>query len=122
MKKFLKARYIILLIVFIFFATPFMKCEYLTAQHGHEFDFGQDVEENTMLTSEPEWFRIMSYNDELAKIYYIDKNFSTGNILSFKKHAGKWTFNSWERTMWTTMGGSADEVVWPYFWHRLMYY
>ena len=121
MKKFLKARYIILLIVFVFWGIPFLKCEFLTLMHAREFDFGQDIEDNTMLTSEPEWFRIMSYNDELAEIYYVDKDFSTGNILSFKKISGKWVFDGWT-LRWTTLGGSADEFVWPYFWHRLMYF
>ena len=121
MKKFLKARYIILLIIFILWGLPFLKCEFLTLLHAREFDFKKEMEEHTMLSSEPEWFRIMSYNDEFAEIYYIDEGFAMGNILSFKKINNEWKYDEWKRTMWTTLGGTADEFVWPYFWHRLMY-
>ena len=119
MKKSLKIILVISLIIFVVWGIPMLKCEYLTARHGHEFDFKQEVEENTML-SEAESFKILSYNDEFAEIYYIDKNFSTGNKLTFKKVLGKWKYDSWD-TVWSAMGGNADENVWPYFWHSIKY-
>ncbi len=117
MKKSLKVILIISLIIFIFWGIPMLKCEYLTIRHGHEFDFKQVPEENTML-GKPEWFRILSYNDEIAKIYYIDGY--TGNTLLFKKFDEKWEYDRWERTLWSSYG-NADENIWPYFWHSIKY-
>lgn len=121
MKKFLIILSVIALIVFVFWGFPILKCEYLTMRHGHEFDFGQVLKEDTML-GEMEWFKILSYNDEAAEIYYIDEGFATGNILTFKKVSGKWKYEKWAKLAWTTLGGTADEFVWPYLWHRFMYF
>ncbi|MBE7026353.1 MAG: hypothetical protein E7410_02125 [Ruminococcaceae bacterium] len=119
MKKFLIFILIISLIVFVFWGIPMLKCEYLTARYGHEFDLSQVPEENSML-GKVEWFKILSYNDDIAQIYYIDEDFSTGNILTFKKVSGEWKYDSWD-TLWTARGGNADENVWPYFWHSSKY-
>lgn len=120
MKKFLKIILIIALIFFIIWGIPMIKCEYLTLQHGHEFDLSAVPEENTML-SEPDWFRILSYNDEYAEIYYISEDFRLGSVLGFKKVQGKWKYDSWLACVWTALGGNADDDVWPYFWHNTKY-
>ena len=119
MKKFLKIILIIALIFFIVWGGSILKCEYLTARHGDEFDF-ECVEENTML-SKPDWFRLLSYNDEYAEIYYICEGFGLGEILSFKKVDGEWKFDDWVKDLWTAFGGNGDETVWPYFWHYNKY-
>lgn len=121
MKKFLKFILIIALIFFIVYGGAILKCEYLTAQHGHEFDLAAIPEENTML-SEPVWFRILSYNDEFAEIYYISEDFRLGSIVSFNKVDGEWKYDGCADTRWTLLGGTADENVWPYLWHRYKYY
>ena len=120
MKKFLKIILIIALIFFIIWGIPMLKCEYLTLQHGHEFDLSAVLEENTML-SEPDWFRILSYNDEYAEIYYISEDFRLGSVLGFKKVQGKWKYDSWLACVWIALGGHADDDVWPYFWHNTKY-
>lgn len=119
MKFFIKFMAVILVIIFIVWGIPMIKCEYLTARHGSEFDFEAVLEENTMI-SEPEWFKVISYNNEFAKIYYIDKNFSLGTLLTFKDVQGTWVYDSWD-TVWTARGGNADNDVWPYFWHNTKY-
>ncbi len=120
MKKFLKCISIIVFIVFAFWGSCMLKCEYLTARYGHEFDFESVIEENTMI-SEPECFKILSYKEEYAKIYYIEKRFSAGHILIFKKDNDKLRYDDWEKTVWSSLGGSADDNVWPYFWHSFKY-
>ncbi len=118
MKKSLIFILIIFLIVFVFWGIPMLKYEYLTARYGNEFDLGQVTEEHSMLDTVG-WFKILSYNDEIAEIYCIDKYFSIGNILTFKKVLGEWKYDSWD-TLWSARG-NADNTVWPYFWHNLKY-
>ena len=120
MKKFLKIILIITLIFLVVWGSSILKCEYLTSQHSHEFDLAAIPEEDTML-SKPDWFRIISYNDEYAEIYYISESFRLGSILSFNKVDGKWKYDGYANTRWTLLGGSADEIVWPYFWHKDKY-
>ena len=120
MKKFLIGILVAALIFFVLWGGAMLKCEYLTAQHGHEFDLSVVPEENTML-SEADWFRILSYNGERAEIYYISEGFRLGCIVGFDKADGKWVYDgSWD-VRWTLLGGNADEIVWPYFWHRDKY-
>ena len=116
MKFFIKFISAILVIIFVFWGIPMIKCEYLTARHGSEFDLVAIPEEDTML-SKPDWFRILSYNDEYAEIYYISEGFRLGSILSFNKVHSEWKYDGCANTRWTLLGGSADEIVWPYFWH-----
>lgn len=119
MKKSLIFVLIIFLIVFVSWGFPMLKYEYLTARYGHEFDLSQVPEKNSLLF-EVEWFKILSYNDKIAEIYYIEENFLSGNILTFKKVSGEWKYDSWD-TLWSARGGNADNTVWPYFWHNLKY-
>ncbi len=120
MKKIFKVICILGLIVFAFWGSSMLKCEYLTSRHGHEFNFSVVTKENTMI-SEPEWVKILSYNPNNAKVYYIEKNFSVGHIFAFKKEQGQWKYDGWEKTVWSSLGGSADDDVWPYFWHSFKY-
>ena len=120
MKFFLKFISVILVIIFIVWGIPMIKCEYLTAKYGHEFDLTAIPEEDPML-SEPDWFRILSYNDKYTEIYYISEGFRLGSILSFKKVHGEWKYDSPANTIWTALGGNADNDVWPYFWHNTKY-
>lgn len=120
MKRILKYICIIVLIAFAFWGSCMLKCEYLTARYAHEFDFESVTEENTMI-SRPEYFKILSYKEDFSKIYYIEKHFSAGHVLTFKKTNDQWTYDSWEQTVWSSLGGSADGNVWPYFWHSFKY-
>ena len=54
--------------------------------------------------------RILEYSENFAKVYYVSKNRSGGNVLSFKKENGKWKYNNWEETVWSATG-SASEVI-----------
>ena len=119
MKNIWKVFPVMLCIFCIFWCVSLLRCTYLTARHGQEFDLASLCEENTMI-SPPEWFSVLSYSDTTAKIYCIEKDYSVGTVLKFYKVQGTWNCKGWE-TVWTSLGGSADGDVWPYFWHSLQY-
>ncbi len=120
MKFFLKFIAVILVIIFIVWGIPMIKCEYLTAKHGHEFDFNEPSEENCLIPK-TQSFKVMSYSEEMAEVYCIGENYSVGNVLIFKKEDGKWVYDRWGECVWTAMGGNADNDIWPYFWHNTKY-
>ena len=119
MKTFLKVIAVILVIIFIVWGIPMIKCEYLTARYGSEFDLSEPCEQNSLIPK-TQAFKVMSYGKEKAELYCIGENYSMGNILSFKKEDGKWVYDGWD-TVWSAMGGNADDDVWPYFWHNTKY-
>lgn len=89
------------------------KCEILTYLHGHEFS--EIYNENAML-GEIEYFRVLKYSSDFAEVYYVGKDHCGGDILTFVKENKKWKYSGWE-TVWSGSGGSASEVIWPYWWH-----
>ena len=119
MKFFIKFISVILVIIFIVWGIPIIKCEYLTVRYGGEFDLNEPCEENSLIPK-TQSFKVMSYGKEKAKLYCIGENYSMGNILVYKKTGNKWEYDSWD-TLWTAMGGNADNDVWPYFWHNTKY-
>lgn len=62
-----------------------------------------------------EYFKVLECSDNSAKVYYVSKNMSGADVLTFAKINGKWTETRWN-TIWSTTG-SASEVIWPYWWH-----
>lgn len=120
MKFFLKFISVILVIIFIVWGIPMLKCEYLTARYGHEFDLEEPYKQNSLIPK-TQSFKVMSYGKESAKLYCIGENYSIGNVLFFKKTDGKWTYDKWGECIWTALGGNADNYVWPYFWHNTKY-
>ncbi len=120
MKFFLKFISVILVIIFVTSGIPMIKCEYLTARYGHEFNLEEPCEQNSLIPK-TQSFKVMSYGKESAELYCIGENFSMGNLLTFKKTDGKWTYDRWKECVWTALGGSADNAVWPYFWHNTKY-
>ncbi len=120
MKFFLKFISVILVIIFIVWGIPMLKCEYLTARYGHEFDLEEPYKQNSLIPK-TQSFKVMSYGEELAELYCIGENYSVGNVLIFKKTDGKWTYDKWGECVWTALGGNADNDVWPYFWHNTKY-
>ncbi len=116
MKKLVSSIVIVLALIFIVWLLPFFRCEYLTARHGDEFDF-----ESAYNANSAEFFKVMSYNQNEAEIYYVGKNFSIGEILHFKRDGEKWVYSDAGNTVWSALGGTADDSIWPYFWHNWKY-
>lgn len=94
----------------IIWLAAFLKCEILTHQYGGEF--AETYRENTMLC-EPEYWKVLEYNEDFARVYYVGEGRCYGNILRFKKVNGTWKYDLWEATVWSKTG-SADGYVWPY--------
>ena len=97
----------------IVWGASLLKCSVLTIMLGKEFETAYT--ENTMI-GDIDYLRILEYSENFAKVYYVSKNRSGGNVLSFKKENGKWKYNNWEETVWSATG-SASDVIWPYWWH-----
>ena len=119
MKKYIKlAAIIIILSPIIYFlmnwGSALLKCEVLSIMHGSEF--AEIYKENTMI-GEIDYLKVLKYSDTYAEVYYIGKRKSGGDVVSFVKENNEWKFNEWERTVWSGVGGSASEVIWPYWWH-----
>lgn len=102
----------ILMIPILFWLISLAKCEVLTIFHGDEF--GEVYKENTML-GDMEYWKVLDISQDYARVYFVSKNHSNANILTFIKEDGKWKYKNWE-TIWS-QSGSASEVIWPYWWH-----
>ena len=114
-KEIKKAFKIIFITVIAFFVLIWVgniiECEITTLIHKNEFPPISD--DNTMI-GDIEYFKIIKYDKEEARLYYVSKNRSSGNIISYKKDGnGKWIYSSWDETVWSK-SGSADGFLWPY--------
>lgn len=101
---------VIVLGLAIIWLAAFVKCEVLTNRYGSEF--AEAYRENTMLC-EPEYWKVLEYSEDFARVYYVGEDRCYGNILTFKKVNGEWKYDTWEATVWSKTG-SADGFVWPY--------
>lgn len=107
--------YFILVMLFVFIIAwtySLIRNEILT--HKYYDDFKYAYQSNSML-GDIEYFKVINYDDRTAQIYYVSKNMSDANILSFEKVDGNWVEISW-KTVWSS-SGSASDVIWPYWWH-----
>ena len=110
MKRFvIKAFAITVGIVLLLWIGSLVKCEVLTNRYGTEFQ--ELYKDNTML-DEIDYLKVLGYTDDTARIYYVAKDRSSGNILVFGNENGKWSCKNWE-TVWSK-SGSADGFIWPY--------
>lgn len=100
----------VIILPFIIWGLTVLKCEILTYQHGGEFD--TIYKENTMMGA-IDYLKILNYSNESARVYYVSKDRSGGDILIFTKKDEKWIYEGWERTVWSK-SGSADGFIWPY--------
>ena len=89
-----------------------LKCDILTAFHGHEF---KDTYKQTNMLVKTEHLKVLKYSQDYAEVYCIDKNKSSGDVLHCRKIGEEWDLISWN-TIWSDMG-SASDVIFPYWWH-----
>lgn len=121
MKKHIKRLtvYIPLTLVFVFlvvWGASLLKCEILTNKYYDELEYAHI--ENTML-GKINSFKVMKCDGETAEVYYVCDNNNSGNVLKYQKENDQWKEVEW-KTIWSKKG-SADETLWPYWWHRLVY-
>lgn len=113
----MRKRIKVILIAFIAVAAfiqiaALIKCEILTNKYYSDFEYA--CRKNSML-GEMEYFKVLECDGIKAKVYYVEKDKTTANVLFFEKTNDDWNEIDWE-TVWST-GGSASNIVWPYWWH-----
>ena len=102
---------ILCLVLIIGVIVPYGKVEFLTATHGDEFAAGYL---QTGMIDEIEYLKVMAYSPHKAKVYYVAKDKTSGNVIKFTKdEISGWKLAEWE-TVWSTTG-SADGFIWPYY-------
>lgn len=97
-------------ILAILFSLPYLKAEYLTSRYGDMFEY--EYHQSGMIT-EIEYFKVISYSNGNATIFYVLKNHSAGVCMNFRKEHKSWQVTNWQ-VIWST-SGSADKFFWPYY-------
>lgn len=112
-KKVTKILTVILCVPIAVWLISLAKCEVLTVLHENEFfQFYQGED----MLADIKYLKILSYSDDLARIYCVTKNNLNANVFEFIQEDNVWKFNKWETTVWSS-SGSASGVIWPYWWH-----
>ena len=104
----------ILAVLLLIWGASLIKCEILTAKYYDDFKTAHL--QNTMLREELEYFKVLRCDGDTAEVYYVGKGMTRGDVLTFEKQAGVWVETYWE-TIWSGTGGSASDVIYPYWWH-----
>lgn len=102
--------YLFLIFLSIGLITPYVKVEILTKLYGTQF---KGLEIQTGFLKESEYLKVFKYGSDKAKVYYVEKNHSSGNMLYFDKVNNSWQLDKWD-TVWS-YSGSADGIIWPYY-------
>lgn len=105
---------VIVLIPLLAWGGSLLKCEILTAKY-HE-DFETAYRQNAMLPEKMEYFKVLRCDGKTAEVYYVGKDMTHGDVLSFENQNGVWVETAWN-TIWSGTGGSASDVIYPYWWH-----
>ena len=117
MKKILKHTLLFILIAFmVVWLGSLIKCEVLTKLHYDEF---KATHLQNPMIGDIDYFKVIEYDkDTTAKVYYVGENKSGGFIMELKyiKSRNIWKETYWNG-VWSGTGGTADNVLWPYWWH-----
>lgn len=103
-----------LLAFLIVWCVSLIKVESLTSKYYTDFE---DAHLESTMIGDIEYFKVLECDGETARVYYVAKDETDGNVVSFKKQDGEWVKTSWE-TVWSK-SGSASEAVWPY-WYQVL--
>ena len=96
--------------LFMVWFLPYVKNETLTWLHGDEFI---GLQKSTNMIGDVDYLKVLAYSTDFARVYYFDNE--GGDILGFERSNGQWKRALWN-TVWSKMG-SADDYIWPYFYH-----
>ena len=105
---------IICICIIVYLIGSIIKCELLTNKYGSEFLRFEEI-------NQAETYKILTYTHNYARVYCISTNKQNGTVHNFIKSDGSWTYNQWEDGGWSKHG-TADEIVWPYWWHIIYFY
>ena len=74
--------------------------------------------------SEFDWYRIIDYSNEKIEIYYVnivgkntDSKYKIGGKITCTKTPNGWHRTSMEESILWSGSGSADNYIWPYWYH-----
>ena len=112
MKKARKIMLVVIIVLLFLFVVPLVYCEVLTILYGEQF-FCEAYSDNYM-SVEDGYKRVIKYNENKAEVYAV--NASAAVLWQYERDNNEWQLKN-KKIVWTTMGGNAAEVVWPYWWH-----
>lgn len=107
-------RKVILVIILLFLVGvmfPYAKVELQTYRYGSEFT---SLCKSNGFISEFKYLKVMNYSEEIAEVYYVTKNKTSGLLYRFVKDSDSaWQLEGWD-AVWSEHG-SADGFIWPYY-------
>jgi len=106
------AAILIIAIILIALASPYIKAEYLTHKYGEEF---QDLYKETHMIEYVDYCKVLEYSSDHAKVIYVARD-SEIHIFEFDYTRGSWERSDW-KTVWTKSGSAdaLDYIMWPIY-------
>lgn len=108
---------VIFVVALLFFsiAFPYMKAEYLTMKYGKQFN---ELYSLNGWIDEIEFFKVIDYSENEAKVYYVEKDRLTTNYFYFyrENELSEWKLKTWHVIY--AQYGSADDIAWPYYFQE----
>ena len=99
---------IVLLLVALF---PYAKAEYLTNKYGDQF---REEYKQIDWISDIEYHKVIGYSSDKATVVYIAHNHTACFKIDFEMKEDEWQMTTWD-CIWSKTG-SADGIMWPYYW------
>ena len=117
---------LIVTIPVLIFGGALLKNGILTAIHKDEIKNLQFLESEEPLP-EFDWYRITSYSESTIKIYYVntygkdtEREYKAGGEIVFSKTPNGWYHTDIAESILWSGAGSADNYIWPYWYHIFM--
>lgn len=111
-----KSKLIILIIMVLLAGFPYLKAEVLTIKYGTEMISLLKNENSWDESVEPQFYRVITYSDENAKLYYVAPNNQSAFLCKFVNENNIWKLEN-ENLIWTKTGNGEGTFVWPYYPH-----
>ena len=118
MKKVLLRIIVICLALYlIIWVGSIIKCEIYTHKYGDDIidEYKSNLDYSYWIDGYS-FVKIISFSSSEAKVYYINDN--SGYIVRYMKINEHWEAYMCD-LLWTHNGGSADNSIWPYWYHNI---
>lgn len=112
-----KNKMIILIVMVLLAGFPYLKAEVLTIKYGTEMISLLKNENSWDESVEPQFYRVITYSDKNAKLYYVAPNNQSAFLCTFVNENNMWKLEN-ENLIWTKTGNGEDAFVWPYYPHN----
>lgn len=107
-------RKIIVLLLIVILALPYINAEILTGLHGKETKM---LYEQTGIILSDNYQKVIKYTDNKTEVLYITNN--DVSKCCFVKEKGNWILESWRCI--TSKTGSAGEFFYPFYFYKQQY-